>query len=173
MIGLMPYKLSVGSVAETLEFGEEILRLAEATADEKMLRLAHWASGTTHLLLGNLSAARRALDISITSAELGSDIRGAVIGGAPLEVAAFGYRSIAEFLCGFSDAAVASSNAAQDYAHQDGHSFSIAWAYAIHSRIMCLVGRYDDAIRFGDECVALCREKGYTQRIGHALVNRH
>ena len=142
------------------ELAAQFLALAEKQAATVPLMIGHRLMGIAILLTGDISEGRAHLDQAIALYDPSEHRSLATRFGADVAVSILSYRSIALWLLGHPEAALADTNLALKVAHELGQAASLMFALSHASLTNSLRG--DDAVATtqSDELAALACEKG-------------
>jgi predicted ATPase len=142
------------------EHATQFLARAEKLGTTAPLPIAHRMMGTTLLCTGEIAKARMHLDRAIMLDDPAEHRPLAMRFGQDVRVSILSYRSIALWILGYPNAALADVDAELKRARLIGHAASLMYAlgHALFVHIPC--GCYTTANTEVDECVALADQKG-------------
>jgi class 3 adenylate cyclase/predicted ATPase len=142
------------------EIAVQFLTLAEKQGAIIPLMIGHRLMGSSSLCTGDISKGRAHYDQAIAlydpvahrplAARFAQDIR----------VASLSFRSLALWMLGYPDAALADAESARKDAREIGHAITLIYALLIGSLTQFLCGNSTMAIAEASESVALADEKG-------------
>ncbi len=146
----------------------ELLTITERTGDPDALAVGHWGHGQVHMLMGKLSAARKHLEQALA------------IGAAPKVnfatvepvVAAASFLSIALWLLGYPDQALARSRESLAVAQRSSRPYSLVWANMYASRFGVLQGDAETAREHAEITLRIAVEHGFPSWIAWATELR-
>jgi predicted ATPase/class 3 adenylate cyclase len=163
MFGLWrTYVVQLADSRKPLEVAGELLRLAEKDGSATSRVVAHYASGFTALVVGDLQAACEHLQegIRLYSPE-DRDTAAVYRFGQDPCVACLCYLAIAKWLLGYPDEAIGHAGEAVAMARGLNDPFTIAFSNGIVSFLDQALGDNQAVLAKADEAVDLATEKGF------------
>jgi predicted ATPase len=159
--GSWSFHLVRGELRKALELGSWLVSMAQSLGDSSLGLVAHGTLGLARYFLGDLGAARQALE---TARELDDPQRGHLIASASGQdagVVVHATHALVLWHLGDDEGAVAASRAAVALAERVGSSYSLAFAHVYAARLH--QSRRDlEALRHhAGEVMRLSGEKGY------------
>jgi class 3 adenylate cyclase/predicted ATPase len=143
------------------ELAAQFLALAEKQGPPSSLMLGHRLMGHSLLNLGDPAEGRAHLDRAIALYDPAEHRALATRFGQDSRVTILSRRSLAHWLLGYPDAALADADHAINDARETGHAATLMYALAIGGPLThVLCGSYAAATAQADEIVALADEKG-------------
>jgi predicted ATPase len=142
-------------------FAAQFLALAEKQGATVPLMIGHRLMGTSFLVTGGIAEARAHLDQAMSPYDLAEHRLLATRFGQDHGVSVLSFRSLALWLLGYPEAALADSDQALRDAREIGQAATLMFALAItsfYAHVPC--GNYATANAQIDEVVALADEKG-------------
>jgi len=117
-----------GEHSQSLELGEQLLRLAQRTQDREQMALAHWTVGETLFFQGKLVPAREHLEQAVALHDPDRHRSLLSLTGPDTGVACLSWLSWVLWSLGYPDQAQERSQQALALAHKLDHPFSLAFA---------------------------------------------
>jgi class 3 adenylate cyclase/predicted ATPase len=142
------------------DLAAQFLALAEKQRAIVPLMIGHRIMGNSLLLTGDFAQARAHYDKGIALYEPAEHSSRAMRFGQDLGVTILSFRSLALWVLGYPEAALADTNHALKDAREIGHAATLIFALSITLVPLCLRGNYSVAIARAQELVALSEEKG-------------
>ena len=142
------------------ELAEQFLALAEKQATVVPLMVGHRLMGMSLLLTGEVAAGRAHLDRALALYNATEHRPLATRFGQDVGVAILSFRSLALWILGYPDAALADSHKALNLAREIGQAATLMSALTNTSLTLIHCGSYSMATTQLDELVALANEKG-------------
>jgi class 3 adenylate cyclase/predicted ATPase len=142
------------------ELAAQFLALAEKKRATVPLMIGHRLMGSSLLLTGDIAEGRAHYDQALTLYNPAEHRPLATRFGQDVRVAILSYRSLALWLLGYPEAALADSDQAISDAREIGQAATLMYvlSHAAWTRILC--GNYATANAFLDEFIGLADEKG-------------
>ncbi|VIO76021.1 Adenylate cyclase 1 [Bradyrhizobium ivorense] len=138
----------------------DFLSLAENKDEKAMRMIGHRLTGSALLLTGEIAKARMHYDQAIAVYDPDEHRTLAMRFGQDTEVACLSFRSVAQWLLGYPEAALADTERALRTARSIGQATTLMFALR-HVSVTCIqCGAYEAASAQIDELVALADEKG-------------
>jgi predicted ATPase len=150
----------------------KFLALAEKQGATFPLAVGHRLVGTSLANVGDLTQGRAHLDRAIALYDPAGHRPLATRFGQDVGVAILSYRSLALWMLGYPDAALADADHALRDALGIGQAAALMYALLFTSQTHIFCGNYATANRQTDEVVALADEKGAAQWKAHGLLMR-
>jgi predicted ATPase len=141
------------------ELAAQILALAEQQRITAPSMIAHRLIGMSLLHTGEIAKGKQHLDQAIALYDAAKHRQLATRFGQDIRLAILSYRSIALWMLGYPEAALADVDQALKDAREIGHAASLMYTLA-HSLTHLLLGNYATVNAQLDEAVALADEKG-------------
>jgi predicted ATPase len=162
----IPYQLSRyhanrGELDLALRLVEDFLRLSRHRNDSAGLVLGHQISGGTLMFTGRFASSRSRLEAGLALYDPISHRALVHQGGVHPQVTSQALLGIALFCLGYSDQALAQSNAAIAEARRLAHPPSLALSLSVGSRLLSLVGDNAALDERAGELVAMATEQGF------------
>jgi class 3 adenylate cyclase/predicted ATPase len=159
--GQSRYHLYRGEIELAQRLDEDLLRLSRQRNDSAGLVLGHTSSGRTLMFAGKFATSRSHLEAGLALYDPVSHRSLVHQAGTHPQVAAQAVLGIVLFCLGYSDQALAQSEAAIAEARRLAHPPSVAMSFAFSTRLLSLVG--DDAAlgKRADELLAMSTERGF------------
>ena len=142
------------------ERAAQFLALAEKQEATGPLMIGHRLTGTTLLYTGEIAPGRAHFDQVLALYDPATHRPLATRFGQDARVATLTFRSLALWMLGYPDAALADTEHALKFSREIGHAATLLYALAGTSLAHILCGNYPTANRQSDELVALADEKG-------------
>ncbi|MGE0826020.1 MAG: adenylate/guanylate cyclase domain-containing protein [Candidatus Binatia bacterium] len=149
-----------GRVAESLDWVNETLAIAEASGNLDLLIVAHWTACTTYYWLGDFNQSqehgdkavalydeeqhRHIVDLTNIDPKTGAGIHGA----------------LAAWMLGYPDHAVQVGEASATHAHQRGHPYGLGWALYMSGCLRDLRREFAQMLALAEEAERLGRTHG-------------
>ena len=140
------------------EIAAQFLALAQGAIAPLMI--GHRLMGTSSLCTGDPSKGRAHYDQAIALYDPVAHRALAPRFGQDIRVASLCYRSLALWMLGYAEAALADTDFARKDAREIGHAVTLIYALCHGSLTHFLCGNYPTATAEAEECVALADEKG-------------
>ena len=144
----------------TLEFGEQVLRLAERNQDQQHVLLAHSLLGCALTLRVELAQARDHLDKALDGYDRRSYRQPNLVLGIHVDVMSLGLQATASWLLGYPDQASRYLEEALVAARDSNHAGTLGFVQSVSSILLFLLGRDPEAARQQVEALRLLSEKG-------------
>ena len=144
----------------TLEFGEQVLRLAERNQDQQHVLLAHSLLGCALTLRVELAMARDHLDKALDGYDRRSCRQPNMVLGIHVDVMSLGLQATASWLLGYPDQASRYLEEALVAARDSKHAGTLGFVQSVSSILLFLLGRDPEAARQQVEALRLLSEKG-------------
>ena len=159
--GSWSFHLVRGQLREALELGSWLVGMADSLMDSNLRLVAHGTLGLARYFLGDLEAAKKALEMAQGFDDPGRDHLIASASGQDAGVVVHATRAFVLWHLGDDDGAVAASREAVALAERVGSSYSLAFAHVYAARLQ--QSRRDlEALRHHSaEVMRLSGEKGY------------
>jgi class 3 adenylate cyclase/predicted ATPase len=156
------------------ELAEQFLALAEKQSATIPLMIGHRVMGTSLLINGDISEGRAHLDRAIALYDPAEHRPLVTRFNVDSEVLILSYRSLAMWMLGYPEAAVADAKHALEDAREIGHTATLMNALGQTGVTHTLYGNYATASAEADELVALADEKGasHWKAVGIMLQGR-
>jgi class 3 adenylate cyclase/predicted ATPase len=160
--GLSVFYIARAALQTARELAEQLRCLAQSAQDPTMLVEAHQVLGTALFFLGEVGPARVSLEQGMTLYDPQQHRAHTVLyGGADPGVVCFIYASLASWLLGYPEQALARSYQAVALAHEVSHPFSLAYALDL-AAILHRLRREGGATRERAEAaMTLATEQGF------------
>ena len=142
------------------ELAEQFLALAEKQAMVVPRMVGHRLMGTSSLLTGEVAAGRAHFDRALALYDPTEHRPLATRFGQDVGVAILSFRSLALWLLGYPDAALADANHALKDAREIGQAATLMYALNYKAWTLTFCGHYAEANLLLDELIALASEKG-------------
>ena len=142
------------------ELAAQFLALAEKQGATVPLMIGHRLMGISLLLTGDIAEGRAHFDRAIALYDPAEHRPLATRFGQDIRVAILCFRSLALWLLGYPEAALADADRALKDAREIGQAATLMYALVIASLTHILCGNYAAANALADELVALADEKG-------------
>ena len=142
------------------ELAEQFMQLAEKQATIVPLMVGHRLMGMSLLLTGGAAGGRTHLDQALTLYDPEEHRLLGTRFGQDVGVAILSFRSLALWILGYPDAALADSHKALNLAREIGQAATLMSALTNTSLTLIPCGSYEMAMAQLDELVALANEKG-------------
>jgi predicted ATPase len=159
--GQSRYHANRGELDLALRLAEDFLRLSRQRNDSAGLVLAHDISGGTVILTGRFALSRSRLEAGLALYDPISHRALVQQGGVHPQVMSQALLGIALLCLGYSDQALARSNAAIAEARRLTHPPSLALSLSVGSRLLSLDGDNAALDERAGELVALATEQGF------------
>ena len=150
----------------------QFLALAEKQGATTPLMLGHRLMGNSLMLTGDIAEGRAHYDQALALYDPAAHRRLATRFGQDAEVAILSYRSLALWVLGYPDAALADADHALRNAREIGQVAAVMYALLITSLTQILCGNYVTPSAQFDELVALADEKGAVQWKAQGMIMR-
>jgi predicted ATPase len=143
------------------ELATQFMSLAEKQRSAVVVLIGHRLIGNSRTLTGDMAEGRARYDQAFTLGLAANYRPLATRFGQDIQVATLSFRSLALWLLGYPEAALADGDAALKDAREIGHAATLMYALnhtTMFARILC--GRYAEATVTLEEVVTLAEEKG-------------
>jgi predicted ATPase len=164
------YVASNGSAL--LALAPQFLMLAEKHGATAPLMIGHRIMGTSLLFAGDIAESREHYDRAIALYDAAEHRPLATRFGQDIGVAILSRRSLALWLCGFPEAALADVDRTMKDARGIGHAATLMYAMAITSLTLIHCGDYATASVQSDEQIALANEKAALYWKAYGIMNQ-
>jgi class 3 adenylate cyclase/predicted ATPase len=155
-----------------LALAPQFLMLAQTHRATGPLMIGHRIMGTSLLFAGAIAESRAHYDQAIALYDATEHRPLATRFGQDIGVAILSRRSLALWLCGFPEAALADVSQAINDARGIGHAASLMYAMSITSLTLIHCGDYTTARMQSDEQIALANEKGALYWKAYGMMNQ-
>jgi class 3 adenylate cyclase/predicted ATPase len=154
------------------DLSAQFLALAEKQGERVPLMIAHRITGASLLLTGNIAAARMHFERAIALYDPSEDRPLATRFNQDTRVISLSWLSLAMWLLGYPDAALAISERALHDAREVGQPASLIYALAITALTHIHRGNYPKAKAQSDDLVALASEKSAVMLRAFGVMNQ-
>lgn len=171
--GLLSFHQVRAELAVALDYGAQLLRLAELRPRDPLLRVqAHYGVGTTHFHRGELHAARTHLEAALAAYEPATHRRHILVyGGYDPGVACTLWLAWTLIMQGEVDEGAARTAAALALAERHGDAFTLAWAHQAASSSHQLFGDWPATAAAAERAMRLAEEQGFPFVLGIATIS--
>jgi class 3 adenylate cyclase/predicted ATPase len=145
------------------ELAAQVLTLAEKQGTTVPLMMGHRLSGTSLLTTGDITGGLAHYNRAIALYDPSAHRTLATRFGQDTGVAVLSHRSLALWLLGYPDAALADAHKALKDAHEIGHVATLMFALVVNSRTLICCRDYASLNALVDELVALANERSASQ----------
>jgi predicted ATPase len=145
------------------EHAVQFLALAEKQRATVPLMIGHRLMGNSLLYTGDITEGRAHLDRALTLYDVKEHRSLATRFGQDVRVAILSYRSLAPWLLGYPETALADVDEALKHARKIGQATTLMYALSNTARTHICCGNYAAANRQADEVLCLADEKGAAQ----------
>jgi class 3 adenylate cyclase/tetratricopeptide (TPR) repeat protein len=152
------------------ELAEQFLALAEKQGSTVPLMIGHRLVGMSLLHIGDIVGGRAHHDQAIALYDPAEHRALATRFGQDVRMALLSFRSIAWWILGYPDRALADANHAMIDAREMGQAATLMYALNVTATTLILCGHYDEAKAQCDEAVHLAEEKGATLWKGWGIM---
>jgi class 3 adenylate cyclase/predicted ATPase len=159
-----------GDVAR--ELSAQFLALAEKQAATFPLVIGHRLMGSSLLCTGDIAEGRAHYDQAIALYDPAEHRPLATRFGQDARVTILSYRSLALWMLGYPEAALADADHALRDAREIGHAATLMYALSLTSNTQTMCGKYGAANAQTDEVIALADEKGVLYWKAHGMQTR-
>ena len=142
------------------DLAAQYLALAESRGTKVLLMIGHRLVGTSLLYTGDIAEGRAHLDRAIALYDPAEHRTLATRFGHDVRAAALCFRSWAQWLLGYPEAALADADSSLKDAREIGQAGTLMFALTGTIVIHIFCGKYTTAAALADELVALAEEKG-------------
>ena len=174
--GLWGYHYTRGDTASSLKVAQSTIALAESLEDSvqlprpRMLKIAHYALGSSLFQAGDLSAGREHLEQSLKFENVRASIEGIGRFGPDPDVLCLTSLSDLLFNLGYPDQSLQRSNEAAKIVSKESDPFSYAMAMVTVVQAHCARREGAIAAPLCEDVIALCTEHGFPFWL--AIANR-
>jgi class 3 adenylate cyclase/predicted ATPase len=142
------------------ELAAQMLTLAQAQGTSAPLLVAHRAAGVSFLYTGDIAQGRAHLEQAIALYDPAMHRSLAMRFGQDIRVHSLSFRSLALWILGYPEAALADSETARREAREIGQAATLMLTLFFASLTLIFCGNYATAKVVSDELVSLAHEKG-------------
>jgi predicted ATPase len=154
------------------ELAAQFLTLAKKQRATIPLMIGHRLMGVSLTATGNVTQGRAHFDQALALYDPTEHRPLATQFGQDVRVAILSYRSLALWVLGYPDAALADGDRALKYAREIGQVAALMYALFFTSFALVHCGSYQTATTRLDELVAVAREKNAENWTGNAMMNQ-
>jgi class 3 adenylate cyclase/predicted ATPase len=154
------------------ELAEQFLALAEKQRSTVPLMIGHRLVGMSLLHTGDIAEGRAHHDRAIALYDPAEHRALATRFGQDVRMALLSFRSLALWILGYPDRALADANHAIMDAREMGQAATLMYALTVTATTLILCGHYDAAKAQSDEAVRLAEEKGATLWKGFGMMRQ-
>jgi predicted ATPase len=154
------------------ELAEQFLALAEKQGSTVPLMVGHRLVGMSLLHIGDIAGGRAHHDRAIALYDPAEHRVLATRFGQDVRMALLFFRSLALWILGYPDRALADANHAIMDAREMGQAATLMYALTVTSMTLTLCGHYDAAKAQSDEVIPLAEEKGATLWKAFGMTNQ-
>jgi class 3 adenylate cyclase/predicted ATPase/ABC-type transport system involved in cytochrome c biogenesis ATPase subunit len=172
VFGLWTWNFVHAALGEAQALAEHLVNSAETTGDPVYKVLAHEALGFTLFANGKFTAARAALERSISMCEDSKAAMYLDLSAQDPRVHVRLYDGLVLWLLGYPDQALRICAEAKSYADASRHPFSEAMARTISLRVHQFRGEAAIVAAQADAAIALCEEHEFAHYLAMALILR-
>jgi tetratricopeptide (TPR) repeat protein len=178
--GLFGHVLNRGRVAESLQWVEQIMNVADKCGDPDLVLVGHNAAMTAYLWLGDPVKAQEHADgvLALYSEERHGHLVG-ILNTDPKTMSLI-FSAHSTWMLGYPEQALRLLDAAHEHARRRGHPFDVGWALNTGSQVFDLLGKPEELLKWLEEAKRLGRETGMSyiaeiavpRRSGVALIRK-
>jgi class 3 adenylate cyclase/predicted ATPase len=154
------------------ELAEQFLTLAEKQGSTVPLMIGHRLVGLSSLHIGDIAGGRDHHDRAIALYDPAEHRALATRFGQDVRMALLSFRSVALWILGYPDRALADCNHAIIDAREMGQAATLMYALTVTAGTLVLCGHYDAATTQCDEAVRLAEEKSATLWKGYGAMRQ-
>jgi predicted ATPase len=154
------------------EIYDQILALAQAAGDPKLMMLTNWGPGYLLFTEGKFLSARSHLEKALEAYEVYKHQEQPTIFTMNIGVSCLSWLSCTSFLLGFPDQALFQSRQAITLARKVGHPLSLAVALAVAALLQSLMLDAKRTQALAEEAIVICREKGFLYWLSVSIAYR-
>jgi predicted ATPase len=170
--GLWAFYEVKGQYKDAMNLAQNLLQLAESAAAQDLMILAHFAVGNTLFMLGRLDESIEHLAWVQDHYEFSKHGSLSIFYGQDPAVTALSWKSCAEWLLGYPDLAVETSQAAIQLARKLDHAFSLAYSLYCATWLYQLLREVDPLQTYARELIPLSKERGFPFWLSTGLIQQ-